>query len=93
MDLIGNQTMRAHRETFVEYVLHTIIENIDSPEEQQRLLNEVRSSVQQHLDDGWKTSWCPKGMWHSFIKDVQFQRISSIIERVVSRINVFSMAE
>jgi O-antigen/teichoic acid export membrane protein/tRNA A-37 threonylcarbamoyl transferase component Bud32 len=93
MDLIGNQTMRAHRETFVEYVLHRIIENIDSPEEQQRLLNEVRSSVQQHLDDGWKTSWCPKGMWHSFIKDVQFQRISSIIERVVSRINVFSMAE
>jgi hypothetical protein len=93
MDLIGNQTMRAHREIFLEYVLQTIIENIDSPEEQRRLLNEVRSSVQQHLDDSWKTSWSPKGMWNGFIKDVQFQRISSIIERVVSRTNVYSMAE
>jgi len=93
MDLIGSETMRAHREIFVEYVLHTIIENIDSPEEQRRLLSEIRSSVQQHLDGGWKTSWSPKGMWHSFVKDIQFQRISSILERVVSQTNVYGMAE
>jgi tRNA A-37 threonylcarbamoyl transferase component Bud32 len=93
MDLIGSQTMRVHREIFVEYVLHTIIENIETPEERRRLLNEIRSSVQQHLDEGWKTSWSPRGMWHGFIRDIQFQRINSILGQVVSQTNVFDIAE
>jgi O-antigen/teichoic acid export membrane protein len=84
-DLVGGPTMRLHRERFVENVFHIVIENIGSPEEKRRLLNEIWRSVQQHLDDCWKPSWSPRGMWHSFVKQIVMQRISSILERVVSQ--------
>jgi hypothetical protein len=87
-DLVGGPTMRLHRENFVENVLHTVIENIGSPEEKRRLLNEIWRSVQQHLDDCWKPSWSPRGMWHSFVKQIVMQRIRSILERVVSQAKV-----
>jgi len=87
-DLVDGPTMRLHRENFVEDVLHTVIENIGSPEEKRRLLNEIWRSVQQHLDDCWKRSWSPRGMWRGFVMQIVKQRISSILERVASRAKI-----
>lgn len=87
-DLVGAQTMRLYKENFVEYVLHVVIENIGSAEEKRRLLNEIWRSVQQHLDDGWRSSWSPKGMWRGFVRQIVEQRISLILERVASQARV-----
>jgi O-antigen/teichoic acid export membrane protein len=84
-DLVGGPTMRLHRERFVENVFHIVIENIGSAEEKRRFLNEIWRSVQQHLDDCWKPSWSPRGMWHRFVKQIVLQRTSSILERVVTQ--------
>ncbi len=93
MDMIGSRTMRMHREAFVESVLHTIIENIDSPEEKRLLLDEIWRSAQQHMSICLERSWSLKGMWHGFLKRILTQRISSILERVTSQTNVYCTAE
>jgi O-antigen/teichoic acid export membrane protein len=93
VDMIGSPTMRMHRQAFVESVLHTIIENIDSPEEKRLLLDEIWSSAQQHVSICLERSWSLKGMWHGFLKRIMTQRISSILERVTSQTNVYCMAE
>jgi hypothetical protein len=92
-DLTGRPTMRMHREAFVENVLHAILENIDSPGEKRRLVEEIWSCAQQHLDHCWKPSWSPRGMWHSFVKKIMKQRISSILERVVFQTDIYRRAE
>ena len=87
-DLVGGPTMRLYKETFVENVLYAVIENLGSAEEKQRLLNGIRGSVHQHLEDGWKSSWSPKGVWRSFVKQIVKRRISLILDRVVSQSGV-----
>ena len=87
-DLTGRPTMRVHREAFVENVLLAILENIESPAEKRRLLEEIWSCAQQHLDDCWEPSWSPRGIWHSFVKQIMMQRISSILDRVISHTGV-----
>ncbi|MGB8631250.1 MAG: hypothetical protein WCD69_18010, partial [Xanthobacteraceae bacterium] len=93
MDMIGNQTMRLHREAFVESVLHTIIENIDSPEEKRLLLDEIWSSAQQHISVCLERSWSLKGMWHGFLKRILAQRVRSILQRVTAQTKVYCLAE
>jgi O-antigen/teichoic acid export membrane protein len=93
MDLIGSPTMRRYREVFVENVLRTIIENIDSSKEKRLLLDEIWSSAQQHMDICLEHSWSPRGMWHGFLRRILTQRISSILERVASQTNVYCMGE
>lgn len=87
-DLVGVQTMRLYKENFVENVLYAVVENLSSVEEKQQLLNGIWRSVQQHLDDGWKSSWSPKGMWRSFVKQIVKRRITLILERVASQARV-----
>jgi tRNA A-37 threonylcarbamoyl transferase component Bud32 len=93
MDMIGSATMRRHREAFVENVLHTIIENLDSSREKRLLLDEIWSSAQQHMRICLEHSWSLRGMWHGFLKQILTQRISSIIKRVASQTNVYCMGE
>ena len=93
MDMIGSRTMRMHREAFVESVLRTIIENIDSPEQKRMLLDEIWSSALRHIGVCLQSSWSLKGMWHGFLKRILAQRISSILERVTSQTRVYCMAE
>jgi O-antigen/teichoic acid export membrane protein/tRNA A-37 threonylcarbamoyl transferase component Bud32 len=93
MDMIHSLTMRMHREAFVENVLHTIIENIESPKEKRLLLDDIWSSAQQHMSLCLEHSWSPKGMWHGFLKRILTQRISSIVERVASQTNVYCMGD
>jgi O-antigen/teichoic acid export membrane protein len=92
MDMIGSRTMRMHREAFVESVLHAIIENMDSPEEKRLLLGEIWGSAQQHMSICLEHSWSLKGMWHGFLRRMLTQRISSILDRVTSRSNVYCIA-
>jgi hypothetical protein len=93
MDMIGGPTMRMHREAFVESVLQAIIENIDSPEEKRLLLDEIWNSAQQHMSICLERSWSLKGMWHGFLRRMLTLRISSILERVTSRANLYCIAE
>ena len=88
-DLTGRPTMRVHREVFIENVLLAILEDIESPAKKRRLLEEIRSCVQQHLDDCWEPSLSPRGIWHSFVKQIMTQRISSILDRVIFHTGVY----
>jgi hypothetical protein len=93
MDMIGSRTMRMHRQAFIESVFHTIIENIDSPEEKRLLLDKIWIAAQQHVSICLKPSWSLKGMWHGFVNQIMTQRISSILERVMSKSSLYRMAE
>lgn len=92
-DLTGRPTMRTHREIFVENVLHAILENMNSPGEKRRFLEEIWRCAQQHLEECWNPSWSPRGLWHCFVKNIMIQRISSLLERVDSQIDIYRQAE
>ena len=80
--------MRMGKEMFVENVLLTIIDHVDSREEKRRLLNEIWICAQQHLADKLDLPWSPQGVWNRFVKQVAMQRIRSILERVSSHANI-----
>jgi O-antigen/teichoic acid export membrane protein len=88
MDLLGRPTMRVQREAFVENVLHTAIRKLDSLEEKRKLLNEIINCVEQHLTGCLNASWSLRGVWYGFVRQIATQRISSIIDRVVSQSNI-----
>jgi O-antigen/teichoic acid export membrane protein len=88
MDLIRGPTVRFSQETFIENVLLSIVEGIDSREEKRRLLNEIWGCAQQHLTDRIERPWSLKGVWNRFVGQVAMGRIRSILERVNSHANV-----
>jgi O-antigen/teichoic acid export membrane protein len=88
MDLIRGPTVRIRKEMFIESVLLSIVEGIDSREEKRRLLNEIWGCAQQHLTDRIELPWSLKGMWNRFVGQVAMRRIRSILERANSHPNV-----
>ena len=68
MDLTRGPTQRMSKEMFVESVLNTIIDRIDSREDKRRLLNEIWICAQQHLADKLDLPWSPQGVWNRFVK-------------------------
>jgi O-antigen/teichoic acid export membrane protein len=84
MDLVRGKTGRISNEMFIERVLLTVIDRIDSLEEKRQLLNEIWSCAQLHLADKLELRWSFQGAWNSFVTQVARRRIRSILERVSS---------
>jgi len=82
MDLVNSQSTRLVKELFAENILLAVIENVDSEEEKERLLNEIWDCFQEHLPEWLEQSWSPKGMVHRFGAQIARNRVRSIIERV-----------
>ncbi len=88
MDLARGQTVRMSKEMFVESVLVTIVDRIDSREQRRLLLSEISDLAQQHLADMLILPWSLQGVLNRFVKQVAMQRIRSILERVNSHANI-----
>lgn len=82
-DLIGD-TSRMGRELFVETVLRTVMQNVDSAGERETLLTEVQHCLQEHLAECLELGWSVKGVSHRVVKQVAVSRVRSIIDRVAA---------
>jgi len=90
MDLIGNRRARMIREIFVERVLSTILQNINSQDERQRFLRELSACIDHHIADYLEVTWSLRGLRNRFIKRIAANRIHASLDRIASNRSIYT---
>lgn len=80
MVLVGNTPARMGKEMLVQNVVRTILNNVHSPSEKRRLVNDIWSCLLEHLDECLEPSWSPRGISHRFVRNAAIRRARTIIE-------------
>jgi O-antigen/teichoic acid export membrane protein len=78
-DIIGNPVARFRRQIFVEHALRAFFETIDSLQERQQALDEIRSCAQAHLSKVLKPSRSFRGLWHRLLTQFVVRRMDAML--------------